>query len=284
MTSQPARLTRDAAPLPGRPGGFPNAVAKLRAAALEFFRAWGRVRHQERNKDLRVLESILTLVFCAGMVGIGVTYDAETVRWANRLSPDTIWIFEKITHLGASGYIFALTVCVTVGAILARGGGRGRKFDAAMGVLASRAFYLFAVAAVSGLVSQALKHLFGRARPKLMEIVGPLHFDPFSLNATFASFPSGHAVTAFAMAIAIGSMAPRWRWPLLGVAVLVGVSRVVIGAHYVSDVIAGAGLGYASAALARRAFAARGIVFRRARAKVRARNGRIMRQITRAFV
>ena len=116
--------------------------------------------------------------------------------------------------------------------------------------------------AVSGIFSQILKHLFGRARPQLIDIVGPFHFDVFSISSRLASFPSGHTVTAFAAALTLGWFTPRWRWPLLAVAALVGVSRVAVGAHYPSDVIAGALLGVGSALLLRKAFGARRIVFR----------------------
>jgi undecaprenyl-diphosphatase len=57
-------------------------------------------------------------------------------------------------------------------------------------------------------------------------------------------------------------MAPRLRWPLLGLALLIAISRVVISAHYPSDIIAGAGLGVACAIVLRRAFAMRGLAFR----------------------
>ena len=122
-----------------------------------------------------------------------------------------------------------------------------------------------------------LKHMFGRARPKFIDIVGPLHFDAFSFDASFASFPSGHAVTAFAMAVGLGALAPKLRWPLLALAALVAASRVMIGAHYLSDVLAGAGLGFAAAVLVRRAFAARGIVFRRRDGGLRLRGAGLVR-------
>jgi undecaprenyl-diphosphatase len=94
-------------------------------------------------------------------------------------------------------------------------------------------------------------------------MVGPFHFDAFALKATFASFPSGHTITAFATCLALGYFIPRLRWPLLLLACLVGVSRVVISAHYASDVVAGAAIGFGTTYLLRRAFARRGLVFKR---------------------
>ena len=58
-----------------------------------------------------------------------------------------------------------------------------------------------------------------------------------------SSMPSGHATTAFAAAVAVGLVHPRLRWPLLVLAALVAVSRVWLGVHYLTDVIAGAALG-----------------------------------------
>ncbi len=53
------------------------------------------------------------------------------------------------------------------------------------------------------------------------------------------SFPSGHSAAAFATAITLGRFFPAFSLVFLGIAVLIGCSRVYIGVHYPSDVIAG---------------------------------------------
>ena len=275
MSLSPAPMLRGASPGDGR--GPAAMAARLRLAALDFMAAWSKPRPRWRNETLRVFEGLGTLAFIASFVVIGALYDAETTRRAAKLSPETITTFRWITTLGLSGWLFAITGLVAIGGVLARGRGYGRRMDVAFGALAARGFYLFVVLAASGLCSQALKHLFGRARPSLMEIVGPMHFEAFALSARFASFPSGHTVTAFAMATGLGFMAPRLRAPLFFIAILVAASRVVIGAHYLSDVIAGAGLGYGAAVLARRAFAARRIVFEARDRKPRLRGAGVAR-------
>ena len=79
-----------------------------------------------------------------------------------------------------------------------------------------------AVAAAGALVT-VFKELFDRARPPVagVEAVGVI---PAS-----ASFPSGHAATAFAAAVAVGAFYPRLRRPLLGLAAVVALSRVYLG-------------------------------------------------------
>jgi undecaprenyl-diphosphatase len=57
------------------------------------------------------------------------------------------------------------------------------------------------------------------------------------------SFPSGHSTTAFAVAISIGSFYPEVMPFLLILAVNVAISRVIVGMHFLSDVIAGGALG-----------------------------------------
>ena len=124
-----------------------------------------------------------------------------------------------------------------------------------------RAFPLVALAAaVSFFVASGLnaliKDLVDRSRPPLSMDLDALVGLPAS-----PSFPSGHAMSAFAVAAAIAVLAPRTRWAVLGVAAVIAFSRVYLGVHFWIDVLAGAALGIAIGAgiavLARRAFAAR---------------------------
>jgi membrane-associated phospholipid phosphatase len=65
------------------------------------------------------------------------------------------------------------------------------------------------------------------------------------------SFPSTHAASAFALAAALGSGAPLLRAGLFGGATAVAASRLVLGEHYATDVVAGALLGVAVGELVR---------------------------------
>jgi len=69
------------------------------------------------------------------------------------------------------------------------------------------------------------------------------------------SFPSGHAMSAFAIAIPLCFFYPQMQTALLALSVSIAVSRVILGMHFVSDVVVGsllgAGLGYGSYLLLR---------------------------------
>lgn len=242
----------------------------LSNALHDFAVAWGVVRHPSGGGN-RAGEAAIGLLLCAVVVAVGYFGDAAEAHWATGLPVTLEKVFGHVTSLGKSGYIFVLCVSVAVIAVGVGERGTDLRFKAAMNGLAGRATFVFAVNAVSGILSQVLKHLVGRARPKLIAVDGPFHFDPFSIKATFASFPSGHTVTVFATAMALSYFAPRLRLWLFLVAALVAFSRLAIGAHYPSDVLAGAFLGVATAIYLRRAFAARGLVFRRAGNRIRLR-------------
>jgi membrane-associated phospholipid phosphatase len=92
---------------------------------------------------------------------------------------------------------------------------------------------------VASLASGAVKDLIGRLRPPLAdETLSALVALPAD-----ASFPSGHATSAFAAAGVVAALHPRLRAPILGLAALVALSRVYLGVHFPSDVLAGAALG-----------------------------------------
>ena len=119
------------------------------------------------------------------------------------------------------------------------------RYKAKKEVWADRARFFFISVAATGLAVLPLKLLFGKARPKLLfreELYG---FQWFSTpNAyTLQSFPSGHTTTAFAVATALALLFPRFALLFYAGALLVGLSRIGVLAHYPSDVAAGAVLG-----------------------------------------
>ncbi|HSE94930.1 MAG TPA: phosphatase PAP2 family protein [Methylomirabilota bacterium] len=111
--------------------------------------------------------------------------------------------------------------------------------------------------ALGGLTVQVVKYVVCRARPRLVEgwgvgpstrpddsaAIGFFHW-PCLGRRNLNSFPSGHATTAFTVAVALTAVAPGRRRLWLGVASGIGVSRVALNAHFLSDVVGGGLIGW----------------------------------------
>jgi membrane-associated phospholipid phosphatase len=110
-------------------------------------------------------------------------------------------------------------------------------------------------------LNAVLKAIVDRSRPP--EAIG---FDALVGVPPSPSFPSGHAMTAFAVAGAVALLAPRLRLPVLGLAAVIAFSRVYLGVHFWVDVLVGAALGAAIGVLV-------ALAFRRAAAARQARAG-----------
>lgn len=118
----------------------------------------------------------------------------------------------------------------------------------AAGALAERRdfIYLLAVVYVTLVLNFTVKIILKRERPVSQDpALRPLVGTPSS-----KSFPSSHAAMSFAAACALTALYPRL-WPLyFGVALVMSWSRVYVGVHYPSDVLAGTGLGLVTGAAA----------------------------------
>src|SRR6187399_2876138 len=184
--------------------------------------------------------------------------DARGVGFARALPAAVVDTFNEITDFGQSGwFLVPLAILIVFASALATPVA-GRTGSLVLASLAMRFGYLFCAIAAPGLFVTVVKRLIGRVRPS---DVGPFAYAPWSWRHEYASLPSGHSTTAFAAAVAIAALWPRARIPMLIYAVIIAVSRVVITAHFVSDVVAAAFVGGFGAILVRNWYASRGLAF-----------------------
>ncbi|MDE5615778.1 MAG: phosphatase PAP2 family protein [Alphaproteobacteria bacterium] len=113
----------------------------------------------------------------------------------------------------------------------------------------SNVFLIFCSIMAAGVMVQVLKVVIGRTRPILFEALEFTGFYPPSFDWVFNSMPSGHTAISFAALVMIGMLAPRVKPLTWTLAVLIGVARVCVGAHWPSDVIFGAFIGMVTADL-----------------------------------
>ena len=96
--------------------------------------------------------------------------------------------------------------------------------------------YLFLV----GLITQLLKHTLGRPRPNHTDYSDNFTLSFFSYDSAFHSFPSGHSSTIVAVVLMAILLLPSLRMFFYIFGFLISISRVVVGAHFITDVVAGA--------------------------------------------
>jgi len=199
--------------------------------------------------------SLIGIAICIAYV------DRPVALYFHGASPQVVEVFRFITRFGISTYYLIGTAVLALILWLVGRFGEAR-WAARLGAAAAAALFLFLSIAVSGLITDLLKFVFGRARPKLLFANETFGFDWWGTKADFWSFPSGHATTAVAIAAALYCLWPRYLPLYIGFAVLVSVSRAVVGAHYVSDVIAATFIAIAATAYLRHVFERGGIALR----------------------
>lgn len=159
-------------------------------------------------------------------------------------------LMRKVNRWAAPRWVRHWMVCAT------RGGDGWLWYLMALAVLLFGGESRFEALAACGLAAGSgialflwLKRATGRKRPCAIEP----HAWATLLPPDQFSFPSGHTITAFAVAISLSSFYPSLLAGLLFCAISIALSRILLGMHFLSDVLAGAtigiGLGYYSARL-----------------------------------
>ena len=117
-----------------------------------------------------------------------------------------------------------------------------------------RIIFILLSVSISGLINMLVKWIAGRHRPINFFDQGLFGFDHFHTVYELTSFPSGHTVTVFSLAAAVCMLFPRAGIAAFIMAISVGMTRIILTSHYLSDVIAGAGIGILSAMIVKYCF------------------------------
>ena len=227
--------------------GFPVAfelikdIVKLALIAACLYFALGAYVHRMQSAWSALLEKrrfgvLLLLVLAIIVIKVGEDVvsgesgpiDEWVLQFIHTNVPRALMgFFEAATFSGSAYVLFPLSIVMVLALLFAR-----RRFEA----------LLLAVSVIGGaIVVYVLKAIVGRTRPTLWE----------TESYWGSSFPSGHTlvVAAFAAAtvIAVSRIWPRWRIFAMSIAAFwvlsVAISRLVLGVHWPTDVLAAACIG-----------------------------------------
>jgi undecaprenyl-diphosphatase len=206
---------------------------------------------------------ILVVAALAVAVIVATMYmlDAWSVRQARGLPTVLLTAAREFTDLGKSGYfLWPLGILMLV-LVAIYSPAVPRFWRGILAAWAVRIGFVFVAIGLPSVFATIIKNMIGRGRPFVVAGPDVWAYEPFNWHARYASFPSGHATTAFAALVAIGAIFPQARALMWIYAVLIALSRVVITAHHPSDVIGGAIVGAVGAVMVRNWFADRRLGF-----------------------
>lgn len=162
------------------------------------------------------------------MIEIVRQLDIELFTYINHL-PHNLFsdtFFGFITAIGYAGFAWVVIAIV----LALRNKKMARKLITA--IVWAQVLYFF-------LIEFLIKNYFGRLRPQFLL---PDAILPYDFSRSF-SFPSGHAVIAFALSYILAQMHKKGALFYYFLAVLVSFSRIYLGKHFPGDILAGALLG-----------------------------------------
>lgn len=214
---------------PQMPDSKPPAIQKLESPTTTRAKVKHLIKHHRGELVVGGLGALAPLTVFAALgediaSGEPLRFDRSILEWLHaQATPALDQVMLFITNIGGEIGLTALIAVLLLGLSLLR---RWRD-----------AFFVFLAVGGSEAFNLMLKALFGRPRPSLWTSISP---------ETSFSFPSGHATGSVALAAALLVLlwSTRWRVPALLIGALFGtlvsLSRLYLGVHYPSDVLAGA--------------------------------------------
>lgn len=194
-------------------------------------------------------------LFALGLAAVPLDGAVRDFLWTRRVGGDVKRELEFLQQFGAASSIVLISVVILL-------------LDPADARLKWRRIADLAAAAIlSGVLGNLLKMFLGRPRPLFddpMHLLGPIGKYPVERDGGVVlmsawemgtkgvsdlwSMPSSHAMAGACLAFGLSALYPKLRPLCVALACIVCVARVLLNAHYVSDVLVGAALGWTIAA------------------------------------
>jgi membrane-associated phospholipid phosphatase len=235
-------------------------LAVIRQSSAQLVRSPSHSRRAEAARRAARQGLLLTAILGAAIVTLMYAVDVPEISLMPPRGTPGLWPVGILTSFGkAAGVLWLLAAMLVAVAVIAprlNGVSRGLLLG-----LGTRLQFVFFAVLVPILFGEVVKWIVGRGRPFVGGKANAFNFSHFAGTNAYASFPSAHSITAFALAFAVAAVWPRARVAMAVYAVLIALSRLVLLAHHPSDVAAGALVGVVGAMLVRYWFAARHLGF-----------------------
>jgi len=177
-------------------------------------------KHQNMNITKK---NIILSIIAAIAIGLSFLLDNIVINIINIIQYPLLFNFFYIITLLGEMYIFIFIAIILTAVLLTH----KKPITAFLLTLAT-----------TGIMTWLIKTIVNMPRP-----FQALHI-PSMITTNSSSFPSGHAMIFFALIPTMSKNFPKTRIIFWTIAILVGLSRIYLGVHYFSDVIAGAIFGY----------------------------------------
>jgi len=159
------------------------------------------------------------------IIALMYVLDAREIGLMPTRGTPSLWPVRILTEFGKDSYVLLAlgTMLLAVAVVSAALPGSSRAQLLSFGM---RLQFLFLAVLTPLLAGEALKWAVGRGRPFVGGAANAFNFAPFAGTEAFASFPSAHAVTAFALAFAVSAVWPRARLAMIVYAFLIAATRL----------------------------------------------------------
>jgi undecaprenyl-diphosphatase len=245
----------------GEPSNYVSRLLVLvRRSASQLVRRPSHSRRADAARRLARHSLMIAAIVGGAIVALMYGLDAVEIGWMPPRGTANLWPVRIVTDFGKDTYVlWSLAITLLVIAFVAaalQGSSRSRLLG-----LGLRLQFVFIAVLLPVLSGEMIKVMVGRGRPYVGGKANAFNFAPFTGSEAYASFPSGHAITAFALAFAVSAVWPRARAAMIIYALLIAISRLLLLAHHPSDVVAGALVGVVGVLFVRYWFAARRLGF-----------------------
>jgi membrane-associated phospholipid phosphatase len=242
------------------PNYFSQVFGLVRHAATQLVRPPSHPRRAEAARRLARHSLLITAIVGAAIIALMYAVDAREIGLMPPRGTASLWPVRILTDFGKEAYVQGALVGLLLFVVLVSPWLRETRKSRLLRFGARVQFVFFAVL-VPVLAGEVVKWIAGRGRPFVGGNANAFNFEPFAGTEAYASFPSAHAITSFALAFAVSAVWPQARPAMIVYAILIAMSRLILLAHHPSDVVAGALIGVIGAMLVRYWFAARRLGF-----------------------